>query len=59
MGCKLKRCSVCWIRRQLIGVAVLALGAYWISNDVALQQTCTMFAFAAVIFILLVHHEED
>ena len=58
MGCKVKRCNICWIRRQLIGVAVLALGVYWGSSASVTQQVCVMFAFSAVIALLVIHHED-
>lgn len=58
MGCKVKRCNVCWIRRQLIMVAAATLGVYWGASDSVTEQVSILFALAAVIFLLVIHHED-
>lgn len=58
LGCRRRLCNTCWLRRQLMGVGVLALVAYWVFNDAATQETCTVFGLLAVIFLLVVRHED-
>lgn len=56
--CRQKQCNTCWIRRQLIGVGAAALGVYWGAKDTVTMDTALTFALLAVIFLLVVRHED-
>ena len=57
-GCRRRHCNTCWLRRQLLGVGTLSLLVYWLTSDPSVQETCTAFALLAVIFLLVVRHED-
>jgi hypothetical protein len=59
VSCRGKQCTTCWLRRQLIGVALLLLVLYWIAPDLTTKKTALVFWFPAVFLMFTVRRHED